>query len=161
MPNDTERWLPIPGFDGYDVSDQGRIRSWKRSPGPRIMKQTTVSDGYLAVRCNGTLRRVHLYVLAAFVGPLPEGQETRHLNGVRDDNRLDNLRYGTKMENGEDRRLHQNGRRSHCPKGHPYDDENTYVYTDRNGLTSRNCRTCIAEAQRRYREKNTVTSASQ
>lgn len=25
----AERWLPIAGFDGYEVSDLGRVRSWR------------------------------------------------------------------------------------------------------------------------------------
>jgi plasmid maintenance system antidote protein VapI len=57
------------------------------------------------VLCNGGKRKValvHLVVLLAFVGPLPTGQETRHLNGVRDDNRLENLCYGTREENHQD-----------------------------------------------------------
>jgi DNA invertase Pin-like site-specific DNA recombinase len=45
---------------------------------------------------------VHQLVLLTFVGPLPEGQEVRHLNGDRSDNRLENLCYGTRKENAND-----------------------------------------------------------
>lgn len=45
---------------------------------------------------------VHHAVLLAFVGPRPEGLLTRHLDGNCLNNRLDNLRYGTKSENSAD-----------------------------------------------------------
>lgn len=34
------------------------------------------------------------------------------------------------------------GRKSECSKGHPYDEENTYVYTDKAGYSHRLCREC-------------------
>lgn len=39
-----------------------------------------------------------------------------------------------------------NARKTHCPQGHPYDFGNTYV----SPKGKRNCRTCAAEANRRY-----------
>jgi hypothetical protein len=42
---------------------------------------------------------VHALVLLAFVGPRPKGKETLHLNHTPADNRLVNLRYGTRSEN--------------------------------------------------------------
>lgn len=49
---------------------------------------------------------VHRLVLMTFVGPLPPGQECRHLNGDRTDNRLSNLAWGTRIENMQDRKRH-------------------------------------------------------
>jgi hypothetical protein len=42
---------------------------------------------------------VHRLVLLAFVGPCPAGHEVLHLNHQPADNRLENLRYGTRSEN--------------------------------------------------------------
>jgi hypothetical protein len=39
--------------------------------------------------------------------------------------------------------------KTECPQGHPYDEENTYVYP--NGR--RDCRTCNAAACARYRAR--------
>ena len=39
--------------------------------------------------------------------------------------------------------------KSHCPRGHPYDDQNTYVYKD----GRRDCRICAAISRTRYKEK--------
>lgn len=53
-------------------------------------------------------RQVHQLVLEAFVGLCPDGMECRHLNGVRDDNRLENLCWGTRKENQNDKIVHGN-----------------------------------------------------
>jgi hypothetical protein len=49
---------------------------------------------------------VHVLLLEAFVGPRPAKHETRHLNGIRDDNRFANLAWGTHRENQMDRVAH-------------------------------------------------------
>lgn len=44
--------------------------------------------------------------------------------------------------------------KTHCPKNHPYDEENTYVWTDpKTGSQERGCKECRREAKRRYRER--------
>jgi len=65
----------------------------------------------LAVDAIVTQRQVHILVLEAFVGLRPQGTETRHLNGIPDDNRLVNLRWGTPTENRADTLLHGTLRR--------------------------------------------------
>lgn len=52
------------------------------------------------------LRGVHTLVLEAFVGPAPSNHMCRHLDGTRDNNRLENLRWGTNRENVADRIRH-------------------------------------------------------
>lgn len=107
-----EKWLPIPGYDGYEVSDQGRVRSYRRGQ-PSIIGST--KDSYPNVLLyNGRARRrftVHSLVMLAFVGPRPDGQEVRHLNGSPKDNRLVNLKYGTSKENSADCEAHGRTRR--------------------------------------------------
>jgi len=113
----TETWQRIPGYDRYEASDQGRIRSLEqritrrdgvhqRRQG-RILKGTAARD-YLKVAIGIELWQVtiHRLVLLAFRGPCPEGMEARHLNGNPHDNRLCNLEYGTKKENAQDKHLH-------------------------------------------------------
>lgn len=166
----NEAWAPVPGYEGhYEVSDIGRVRSLdrvltnrdgvvKRRRG-RILKQQARPDGRRGVSlCLNDHRLeagVHTLVLAAFVGPRPDGQVCRHLNDVPRDNRLVNLAYGTHSENALD--LVRNGRhpwkmRTHCSKGHPYDESNTYVLPTR--PTVRYCRQCRnAQARRLYAKK--------
>ena len=59
---------------------------------------------------------VHRLVLETFVGPRPDGMEARHLNGDCQDNRVENLIWGTPLENGADKiRHHPNCSRCHRP----------------------------------------------
>ncbi len=103
---------PIPGFPGYYATKSGAVwsgiykrRIYKRR-GLIRLKPSRTQRGHLRV----TMRRngipisafVHRAVLLAFVGPCPEGQFTRHLDGDKTNNRLDNLRYGTQSENMQD-----------------------------------------------------------
>lgn len=52
---------------------------------------------------------VHGLVARAFLGPTPKGQEVLHKNGNSQDNRLANLRFGTRSENNRD--IVRHGRR--------------------------------------------------
>lgn len=114
--SNTERWEPIAGWHGYEVSDQGRIRSWKkcrRTPKqalPRVMKTHTLPTGYIIIKLKDKERKVNHYVhrlvLGAFIGEAPTGAHAAHWDGIRDNNRLSNLRYATPAENSEDKRRH-------------------------------------------------------
>lgn len=76
----------------------------------RIRKTLINKNGYVQVTLSheGKLisRRVARLVLLTFVGPCPDGQEARHRSGRRTDNRLENLLWGTKIENAADREQH-------------------------------------------------------
>lgn len=144
----AELWAAIPGTDGvYEVSSIGRVRSYKRRgttriyPTPKMLTVSLDSDGRPAVGVAGRIRRVHNLMLEAFVGQPQPGQEVRHLDGDRTNNRIENLAYGTHAENMADQRAHGThhfANRTACPQGHPYDAENTRV--ERTG--SRACREC-------------------
>lgn len=92
---DMEReWKAIPGCDGkYFVSRDGEVKSIARTK-PRILSQLEHPHGYRSVLLGRRKRKyVHQLVLLAFVGPPPDGYNVDHINGIRDDNRLKNLRY--------------------------------------------------------------------
>lgn len=104
----NEQWKPVVGFEGlYEVSDHGRVRSFRRcgSSGGAVAVRET-HRGHLRVDLckNGkkSVKRVHRLVLEAFSGPCPNKMECRHLNGVPDDNRPENLKWGTHAENRQD-----------------------------------------------------------
>lgn len=104
-----ELWKDIPGYVGiYQISNLGSIKSLVRK-GRRteiILDPGMDSDGYLhtSLRKNniGVPRQVHRLVLETFIGPRPCGMVTRHLDGNRRNNKLDNLAWGTVIENAQD-----------------------------------------------------------
>ena len=93
-----EVWKPVVGFEGkYEVSNMGRVRSL--IGGSRVLRQQRLHSGYTEVILVGNHRRVHRLVLEAFVGPRPDGYQCDHINTVRDDNRIENLRWVTASAN--------------------------------------------------------------
>ena len=113
-----EIWKDIPGYVGrYQVSNLGRVKSLERKvrsknhyTGKEFMR--TVKErilqpgeycktGHLSVvlgrGSNG--KPVHQLVMKAFIGDPPKDMEVLHLNGNPKDNRLSNLRYGSRTEN--------------------------------------------------------------
>ncbi len=97
-----ETWKTIPGWSEYQVSDRGRVKSLKRGK-ERILK-LSYNQGYLIVglwdKCQKTIK-VHQLVAMAFLGHKPNGMKLTvdHINGVKDDNRLENIRIVTALEN--------------------------------------------------------------
>ena len=98
-PAGPERWRAVPGWPGYQASSMGRVRSARGVLAPR-----PDGDGYLRVTLYRAGRRktfgVHQLVMLAHAGP----PEVLHGPGGRQDNRLANLRYGSRLENERDKR---------------------------------------------------------
>jgi hypothetical protein len=112
-----ERWSPIPGFWGYDVSDFGQVRSWRTDgPGielasePHLLVPVIGSHGYLIVSLmrdgKAHTKSVAALVLTTFVGPRPEGHQSAHNNGNPWCNTVENLRWATPKSNAADRVAH-------------------------------------------------------
>lgn len=153
--------MPIPGYVGhYEASDLGNVRSLDRltSHGHRrrgqALRQSLSETGYLQVRLYrenvGRTFTVHRLVLLAFAGTAPEGTEARHLDGNSANNRLANLEWGVVIDNKRDtlrHGTHPQASKTHCPAGHPYDAENTYVYPDPT-RPHRGCHACRRERAR-------------
>lgn len=119
-----EIWKNIVGYIGlYEVSNLGKVKRFYKSKRSRpfIILSPGVNDkhGHLFVHLskNGikTKYYIHRLVLMAFIGPCPIGMECRHLDGNPSNNRLDNLCWGTRKENQDDRILHgTDNRGSRC-----------------------------------------------
>lgn len=117
---ETEVWLPVAETDGrYEVSNLGRARSWvvgrskHRPDKPNVLNPSPQTDGYLLVQWHTNGKRVsrllHNLILEAFVGPRPGSileWDGCHGDGNPANCRLDNLRWGTRKENMDDRKRH-------------------------------------------------------
>lgn len=92
-------------------------------------------------------------VVAAFIGPRPEGLQVCHNNGVHYDNRAINLRYGTPKENSQDSVKHGalvQQQKVRCIWGHPLESPNL-VEADIRIRGKRRCRACNIAMARRQR----------
>jgi hypothetical protein len=141
----TGQLREIPQHPGYFVTRNGSVYSLRRSVFS-LLSQIPIEGGYLKVNLDGRRRRVHQLVLEAWVGPRPEGQEARHLDGVPTHNVVGNLAWGTSSENKLDQvRLgtHRNARKSVCSQGHDFAE---HGYRRSNG--TRRCRPCHATNER-------------
>lgn len=109
---DIEGWLLIADYPLYEVSSLGRVRSWIRGGPEALVLKQFHGHGYPRVNLyparGGRARSVvvHKLVLEAFVGPRPDGMVACHNNGNQKDNRPDNLRWGTVLDNAADKTIH-------------------------------------------------------
>lgn len=117
-----EIWKDIEGYKGYyQVSNKGRVKGLRRLTNgrnnkpkinkERLLKLAPDKYGYKMVHLskygvNKTFKAHHL-VLNTFDRKRKPGEECRHLNGIRDDNDLTNLKWGTQKENKQDMFMHE------------------------------------------------------
>lgn len=96
-------WSPVPGFSGYEVAADGRMRG----PSGRELRPMTAHAGHKYVIAKRRKLYVHRAVLLAFVGPMPTWcHGCRHLDGNPSNNSLNNLAWGTSKENSDDKYRH-------------------------------------------------------
>lgn len=153
-----EIWKPVVGWEGlYEVSSHGRVR---RVESQKVLKPWK-QFGYERVTLSGNSRRksehVARLVLASFKGlATSEKPYALHGDGSRDNNHLNNLRWGSHSDNMLDavkHGTHGKVKKTHCSKGHEYSDLNTSYRPDR--PNARNCRTCQSISnQARYKKRS-------
>jgi len=119
-----EIWKNVPGYENYQVSNYGNVKKINcsindfmnfkngvtvkrtRKYKEKELKKIKNGDGYYVVGLPNKKFKVHRLVLTAFVGMPMSRLDACHNNGVKTDNRLDNLRWDTRSGNFKDKLKH-------------------------------------------------------
>ena len=107
-----EIWKPVRGYEGlYEVSNLGRVKSLPRyvERGKGFLPVKGGIMGFSMIRgyrrvmlsrdARGRLTMVHRIVAEAFIENTNNKPFIDHINGIRDDNRVENLHWVTRVEN--------------------------------------------------------------
>lgn len=148
----TPTTRPIPGLPGYAATPTGEVISLRRRT-PHTLAYTVGPCGYRTIGVvntdgNRVCVRVGDLIAATWLGPRPEGQDLRHLDGNPSNDTLDNLAWGTPAEVAQDYadRAAREGPAT-CALGHPLAD--TWL----GSWGERVCPTCKREANRRSKAR--------
>ena len=93
----NETWKTINGFDQYQVSDHGRVRSLKHRS-PRVLSRNWNVDNKAQVQLKidgkNRVRSVAKLMLEHFVGDCPPGMYSTPIDGNNENLMLSNWKWG-------------------------------------------------------------------
>jgi len=118
-----EEWKTIEDFPDYEVSSQGRVKSFKRYKEGKILKPGKDRKGYLVVNLYKNRKRyhkrIHRLVLEAFK-PIENSNkfECNHKDGNKENNYIENLEWMTCSENHK--HAHRIGLKNNKDKNNPF-----------------------------------------
>jgi hypothetical protein len=99
-----EIFKDIPGYEGlYQVSNMGRIKSLNvfhyNDDKEKILILKIKKDKYFEIKIKGKYYLIHRLVMLTFIGECPKDKQVNHIDGNKQNNRLENLEYITSKEN--------------------------------------------------------------
>lgn len=96
-----KQWKPVKGFEDYEISTDGRLRSHKYDR-TIVLKPRITYDGYvwyvLSKHGKGYSRRAHRLVAEAFIPNTDNKPTVNHIDGDKKNNAVDNLEWATLEE---------------------------------------------------------------
>ena len=135
MTNVSEIWKPCFNYENYfEVSNIGRVR---KKDSLKILKQSKCKKGYMNIRLfvskeNFKSHKVHRLVMNAF-SEIKNDPQVNHINGIKDDNRLENLEWSNNSKNikhawqtGLFKPKLKNSTDSHCAKIYMHNEYGTF-----------------------------------
>lgn len=154
------RYRRLPDAE-YNEQFLARLRSYLKTDanGCWIWQGLKTHTGYGQIACRGRPKTVHRIFFQMLKGlSLRKDQWVLHRCDVPACANPAHLWLGTPKDNSQDcvrKRRFYAFSRTHCPKGHPYDEKNTYMSRTKAGGLQRNCKECgrlrsRSEARREY-----------
>ena len=96
-------WKQIEGYEKYSVSDTGLVKNTRTG---KLLKLKNTYDGYCEVRLyaakdieSSKCIRVHRLVAKTFIPNPNKLDSVDHINGIKTDNRVENLRWLSSRDN--------------------------------------------------------------
>lgn len=135
-----EKWRKIQGFEGYEISSFGRVKSFKKFSKGLILKGVIGTGGYLQVtlfqESKNHNKKIHQLVAIHFLGHTPCGYEevVNHKDFNRTNNYINNLELVTVRQNTDKLHLESTSKYTGVSWSHIKNKWASYIWTGSGNL---------------------------